>query len=57
MNLDKTFCASDCLNLKCDRMIRMAVLKAAIKTGRPANTISMTDFSATCDDYIKPEEK
>lgn len=53
MNLDKTFCASDCKNYECDRMASYSTCRAADARGKP---LSFQDLSKGCDEYISPEK-
>jgi hypothetical protein len=49
---DRTFCKSDCLNMECDRYFDGGVAKDASDLGLP---VSLTDFSASCQNYITLE--
>lgn len=48
MDLNKTWCASDCQNLKCKTMLSQSVLMAAESRGVEAKH---DDLSADCKDY------
>lgn len=49
MNLDITFCASDCRNYECKRMLSYSKLRAAEAQNKP---ISHDDLSVGCEDYV-----
>jgi len=51
MNIDKTFCASDCTNKNCDRYYSGLVANLHFMSMKQA---SMQDFSKDCKDYVKP---
>ncbi len=48
MNLDMTFCASDCTNYSCKRMLSYSVVCAHEDMDKP---IAQSDFSDTCEEY------
>ncbi len=54
MNLDKQFCASDCTNHECSRMISYSILRAA--ENRDVD-VEMFDFSLVCLDYEDDENE
>ena len=53
MNLDITFCASDCRNYECKRMLSYSKVRAAEAQSKPLNH---QDLSADCKEYMKPDE-
>lgn len=53
MNLDQTFCASDCRNYACKKMLSYSKVRAAEARNKP---LSHADLSADCEEYVKPGE-
>jgi hypothetical protein len=52
MNIDQTFCVSDCKNWDCDRMLDYKALKIAERRGKE---ISQADLSVDCKEYTLVE--
>jgi hypothetical protein len=54
VNLDKTYCASDCQNFKCRDIISYGVCIAAERANK---SLSHADLSKDCTDYIAIKPK
>lgn len=52
MNLDQIFCASNCGNLECKKMLSFSKAKAAESKGK---RLKYADLSGDCKDYLKVE--
>lgn len=49
---DRTYCSSDCANVRCRRFMHKDLRKEAEDFGLP---LCVADFSPDCIDYVKKE--